>query len=172
MTNMSDGRAAETARRQQRVVKAIEAAVSSGEEVTVSSIARTARVDRSFFYRHRELLERIHAAASAPSPTDGIAAVSRASLQADLANTLERNSRLVLQVRRLEKGLSEALGERVWRDSGLGASVDIDQLQRQVVALQQQVVDLQDQLNERTEEVQAARAANRELTRALNHGQR
>lgn len=168
MKSMSEGRSEESARRRDRVLKAIAAAVGSGENVSVSAIARAARVDRSFFYRHRDLLERIHAAAAAPSPASEAAAVTRTSLQADLANTLERNSRLALRVRQLERRLSESLGEQVWRDSGLGASVDIDQLQRQITILQQQVVDLQSQLDERTEDLQAARAANRELTRALN----
>ncbi|MFZ3500344.1 DUF6262 family protein [Streptomyces sp. 5.8] len=165
---MSEGRSDETARRRERVLKAIAAAVGLGEDVSVSAIARAARVDRSFLYRHRDLLERIHAADAAPSPASEAAAVTRASLKADLANALERNSRLTLRVRQLERRLSESLGEQVWRDSGLGASVDIDQLQRQITTLQQQVVDLQGQLDERTEDLQAARAANRELTRALN----
>ncbi|MEV7440537.1 hypothetical protein AB0O22_05175 [Streptomyces sp. NPDC091204] len=122
---MREGLSEETARRRERVLKAIAAAV-------------------------------------------GAEAVTQASLQADLANALERNSRLTLRVRQLERRLSESLGEQVWRDSGLGASVDIDQLQRQITTLLQQVVDLQGQLDERTEDLQAARAANRELTRALN----
>nr|WP_309226226.1 DUF6262 family protein [Streptomyces lunaelactis] len=84
------------------------AAVGSGEEVSVSAIARAARVDRSFLYRHRDLLERIHAAAAAPSPASEARAVTRASLQADLANALERNSRLTLRVRQLERRLSES----------------------------------------------------------------
>ncbi|MFI1028290.1 DUF6262 family protein [Streptomyces sp. NPDC020951] len=165
---MSEGRSEQSARRRERVLRAIAAAVGAGEEVTVSAIARAARVDRSFLYRHRDLLERTHTAAVVPSPDSGAAAVTRASLQADLANALERNSRLTLRVRQLERRLSESLGEQVWRDSGLGASVDIDQLQRQIITLQQQAVDLQSQLDERTEDLKAARAANRELTRALN----
>ncbi|WP_405712485.1 DUF6262 family protein [Streptomyces xanthophaeus] len=168
MTSLSEGRSEETARRRERVLKAVAAAVGASEEVSVSAIARAARVDRSFFYRHRDLLERIHAAAASPSPASEAVAVTRASLQADLANALERNSRLTLRVRQLERRLSESLGEQVWRDSGLSASVDIDQLQRQITALHQQVVDLQGQLDERTDDLQAARAANRELTRALN----
>ncbi|MER5440099.1 DUF6262 family protein [Streptomyces sp. NPDC002790] len=169
---MSDGRESATTRRRQRVIGAINAAISHGEEVTVSAIARTARVDRSFLYRHRDLLERVHSVAVAPSASDGFAAVTRASLQADLANALERNARLALQVRRLEKRLSEILGNQIWHESGLGSPIDVDQLQRQIVTLEQQVVDQTSQLDERAEELQAARAANRELTRALNHGPR
>ena len=172
MTSLSEGRAADAARRRQRVIKAIDAAVKAGEEINVSAIARAARVDRTFFYRHRELLERIHSAAAAPSPAEGSAAVSRASLQTDLANALERNRRLTGRVRQMEKRLSQSLGEQVWRESGLGAPVDVDHLQREIVALQQRVVDLQGQLEERNEELQAARAANRELTRALNQNPR
>ncbi|MFI0814993.1 hypothetical protein ACH4TX_05275 [Streptomyces sp. NPDC021098] len=83
-------------------------------------------------------------------------------------NALERNARLTARVRQLENRLSQQLGEQAWRDSGLGASADIDQLQRQITALEQHVVDLKGQLEDRTEELQAARAANRELTRSLN----
>ncbi|MGW1871585.1 hypothetical protein ACWCPS_39500 [Streptomyces mauvecolor] len=78
-------------------------------------------------------------------------------MHAALSNALERNSRLPLRVRQLERRLSESLGEQVWHDSGLGASVDIDQLQRQISHLERQVVDLQSQLDERKEDLQAAR---------------
>ncbi|MFI1311069.1 hypothetical protein ACH4TS_12995 [Streptomyces albidoflavus] len=51
-----------------------------------------------------------------PPPTQvqegRLAAVSRASLQSDLANALERNTRLAARVRQLEKRLSEQLGEQ------------------------------------------------------------
>lgn len=103
MTSLSEGRSEETARRRERVLKAVAAAVGASEEVSVSAIARAARVDRSFFYRHRDLLERIHAAAASPSAASEAVAVTRASLQADLANALERNSRLTLRVRQLEQ---------------------------------------------------------------------
>ena len=59
--------------------------------------------------------------------------------------------------------LSELLGEQAWRASGLGAPTDIDQLQQRIVTLEQQVVDLRLQLEERDQDLAAARAANREL---------
>lgn len=96
-------------------------------------------------------------------------AVSRASLQTDLANALERNNRLAARVRQLEKRLSQSIGAKVWAESGLGAPVDIDQLQRRIALLEQEVTAKQGEVDERTEELEAARAANRELTRALNH---
>jgi chaperonin cofactor prefoldin len=94
--------------------------------------------------------------------------VSRASLQADLANAHARNSRLNARIQQLEKRLSEALGEQVWRESGLGAPADTEELQRQVTRLEQQNVDLAGRLEECQADLEAARSANRELTRALN----
>ncbi|WP_326720425.1 DUF6262 family protein [Streptomyces sp. NBC_00243] len=165
---MIDGKRADSARRRERVTQAIEAALTSGGDITVSGLARVARVDRTFLYRHRDLLERIHVAANTPADQGRVAAVSRASLQTDLANALDRNRRLTARVRRLEKRLSSSLGESVWAESGLGAPVDIDQLQRRIATLEQELVDQNNELEERTEELEAARAANRELTRALN----
>ncbi|MFF7647416.1 hypothetical protein [Streptomyces canus] len=73
-------------------------------------------------------------------------------------------------MRQMEKRLSEQLGEQAWSESGLGAPPDIDQLQRRIVLLEQEVAEKLGELEERTEELEVARAANRELTRALNQG--
>ncbi|WP_251065386.1 hypothetical protein [Streptomyces sp. ISL-44] len=94
---------------------------------------------------------------------------SAASLQTDLANALEANKRLTTRVRQLETRLSTQLGEDVWAESGLGASIDIDQLQRRITLLEQEIADKRGELEERSEELEAARAANRELTRSPNH---
>ncbi|SFG45696.1 DUF6262 family protein [Streptomyces mirabilis] len=168
MTSMTDGRRADSARRRERVLKALDALLRGDQDITVSGLARAARVDRTYLYRHRDLLERVHAAAAAPPEEGRIAAVSRASLRADLTNALERNRRLTVRVRQLEKRLSESLGATAWQESGLGASADIDHLQRRITLLEQDLADIRGQLEERTEELDAARAANRELTRALN----
>ncbi|WP_405990540.1 DUF6262 family protein [Streptomyces sp. NBC_00986] len=168
--HMIEGKRADSARRRERVLKAIDAALRSGEDITVSGLARAARVDRTFFYRHRDLLERVHTAAASPPPDGRQAAVSRASLQADLANALERNTRLTQRVRQLERRLSESLGDSAWADSGLGAPTDVDQLQRRIAMLEQELAEVRDQLDERNEELAAARGANRELTRAINQG--
>lgn len=169
MTNaMIEGKRADSARRRERVLKAIEAAATKGGAISVSGIARAARVDRAFLYRHRDLLERVRAAANTPAQDGQITAVSRASLHTDLVNALERNKRLAARVRQLENRLSAHLGEAVWAESGLGAPIDLDQLQRRIALLEQDVAATRDKLDERTEELEAARAANRELTRSLN----
>ena len=164
---MQAGRQADSARRRQRVIAAINQA---GTEISVAGIARAAAVDRTFLYRHRDLLEQIHAIeAAAPSGTGAGPAVTRASLQADLLAAHERAVRLSARVRQLEKRLSEALGEQAWRESGLGAPPDIDALTARIAQAEQQAADLRIQLADRDDELAAARAANRELMTRINH---
>ncbi|HMD95069.1 MAG TPA: hypothetical protein VKG80_20755 [Trebonia sp.] len=102
-----------------------------------------------------------------PSGTAG-PAVTCASLQADLLAAHERSARLDARIRQLENRLSEALGEQAWRESGLGAPADIDALSQTVTHLEQQAIDLRLQLEERGQDLAAARAANRELMAQLN----
>jgi len=157
------GRQADSARRRDRVLKAISAAATTGQEIS----ARAAGVDRTFLYRHRDLIEQIHAA-QAQAPSAAGPAVSHASLQADLLNAQQRAARLAGRVQQLEHRLSDLLGERAWRESGLGAPVGIDTLEQQNLALEQHIVDLRLQLEERDQDLAAARAANRELMAQLN----
>ncbi|MGW6689935.1 DUF6262 family protein [Streptomyces sp. NPDC054961] len=85
---MRDGRQADTERRRQRVATAVRNAAKNGPPISFSAIARQAGVDRSFLYRHRDLLEIVHAAELEPAAQDQASGspVSRASLQADLAH--------------------------------------------------------------------------------------
>jgi integrase len=166
---LAEGRQADSARRRQRVLKALNQAAASGGELSVSAIARAAQVDRTFLYRHRDLLEQLHTLAAQPPGSAGTGpAVTRASLQADLANAQARSSRLASRVQQLEKRLSETLGEQAWRQSGLGAPDDIEQLKARITTLEQQLTDLRLREEELTEELHAARAANRELMTRLN----
>jgi hypothetical protein len=167
---MTKGRQADSARRRQRVIAVINKAAADGTEISVSAIARAAAVDRTFLYRHRDLLGMIHALEAAPpaSGESAAPAVTRASLQADLLAAHERAIRLSARIQQLEKRLSERLGEQAWRESGLGAPADIDALAQNITRLEQQAADLRIQLEERGEELTAARAANRELMAQLN----
>ncbi len=167
---MMKGRQADSARRRQRVIAAISKASADGTEISVSGMARAAAVDRTFLYRHRDLLEKIHALETAPpSAGDGPGpAVTWASLQADLLAAHERAVRLNARVRQLEKRLSETLGEQAWRESGLAAPADIDALNQKISQLEQQVIDLRLQHEEQGDDLTAARAANRELMAQLN----
>jgi hypothetical protein len=163
------GRQADSARRRDRVIKAISAAAAADQEISASSIARAARVDRTFLYRHRDLIEQIRAAQTqAQAPSAAGPAVSHASLQADLLNAQQRAARLAVRVQQLEHRLSDLLGEHAWRESGLGAPADIDTLKQHNLTLEQHIVDLRVQLEERDQDLAAARAANRELMAQLN----
>lgn len=168
-SSMTDGRRADSARRRQRVIRAINDASSHGGELSVSAIARAAGVDRTFLYRHADLLAQVHVAQSAPAAAEnGGPAVSRASLQADLAGAQAQVGRQAAQIRRLEDKLSQMLGEHAWRESGLGMPEDIDRLKRRITDLEQAAVDLTRQLEERGQELDAARSANRDLIAQLN----
>jgi hypothetical protein len=167
---LAKGRQADSARRRQRVIAALSKAVSDGTEISVSGIARAAGVDRTFFYRHRDLLAQLHAMeATPPAAGDGNGpGVSRASLQTDLLTAGERAARLHSRVRQLEKRLSETLGEQAWRESGLGTPADVDALNHKIIHLEQHAIDLRLQLEEQGEDLAAARATNRELMAQLN----
>lgn len=170
MTTVSvKGRQAAYLRRWRQVTMAITAARAGGGEISVSAIARAARVDRTFVYRHRDLLEQIHAAISSPpGQPAGVPLVSRGSLQADLVNAHERNRRLAARIRQLETRLSGALGEQAWRESGLGAPEDIEALKRRITELEQELTGAGDRLDLAEQQLTAARAANRELMTQLN----
>ena len=167
---LRQGRQADSARRRQRVIATLSRAATDGTEISASGIARAAGVDRSFLYRHRDLLDQIHTLeATPPTPADtGGPAVTRASLQADLLAAGERAQRLNGRIRQLEKRLSEAIGETVWQESGLGVPADVDALNQTINQLEQQVLELRLQLDERDQDLAAARAANRELIAQLN----
>jgi hypothetical protein len=168
VTAMAEGRRADTARRRQRVIKALNDAAAHGADLTVAAIARTAGVDRTFLYRHRDLLGQVHALATQPASRTNSTTPSRASLQADLLAAQQRAVRMHTRVRQFEQRLSQLLGEKTWRESGLGAPDDIDELKARINHLEQQAVDLQIQLEERDQDLAAARAANRELMSQLN----
>jgi hypothetical protein len=168
---MIDGRRADSGRRRQRVLSALHNARDRGEQFSVSAIARAARVDRTFLYRHPDLLEQIHTAQAHTIVGDPRGrTVSRASLQTDLANAADRAARQAARIQQLEHKLAELLGEHAWHQSGLGAPSDTDHGRQRITDLEQQVVDLQRQLDERDRDLEAARAANRDLIVNLNRG--
>jgi cell division protein FtsB len=168
---LSAARRRDSTRRRQRVLGALERLAAAGEEISVAAVARAARVDRSFLYRHHDLRAAILTRAAQAQPDASLprsTQVSRQSLLADLANLRARNERLRRQVNKLARRLSEALGEEVFRASGLGGPDDTEELRRRVAELEQTVLDLRQQLEERTEELEAARTTNRDLMAEVN----
>ena len=168
-TALTESRRQDSAARRQRVINAVSRLAAAGDDLSISSVARAARVHRSFIYRHRDLHAAVHdQAVRDTTPTDGTRA-SRQALQTDLANALERSTRQTHRVSQLEKKLSHVLGEKAWRESGLGAPSDIDALQQSITILKQQLADITAQLAARDDDLDAARNANRELMAQLNH---
>ncbi|MFF8366834.1 hypothetical protein ACF05F_33135 [Rhodococcus erythropolis] len=162
-------RAADSDRRRNRVFKALDQLTTAGEEISVSSVARAAGVHRSLIHRHGDLHAAVIArAGQPPAQTTTGTQVSRKSLLADVANLTARNGRLSAHITRLERRLSETLGQTAWEASGLGAPADVETLTRRTTELEQQVLDLRGELAERDEDLEAARAANRELMAQLN----
>jgi Family of unknown function (DUF6262) len=168
---LAAARRQDSTRRRQRVLHALDRLAGAGEEISVAAVARAAGVDRSFLYRHHDLRAQILQRAAQAQPDTSLprsTQVSRQSLLADLANLRAHNERLRRQVTKLARRLSEALGEEVFRASGLGGPDDTEALRRQVAQLEQTAIDLRQQLQERTEELEAARATNRELMAEVN----
>jgi transposase-like protein len=158
----------DSTRRRQRVLDALSQLATAGHEISVSAVARAAGVDRSFLYRHHDLRAQIHAQATAPGTSPASTAVSRQSLHADLANLQEQNQRLRRQNLALTTRLSEVLGAEVFHASGIGHPGETGQLRSRIAELEQHVLDLRQQLQERTDELDAARAANRDLMALAN----
>jgi hypothetical protein len=155
--------------RRRRVLKALAELRAQAEEITISAVARRARVHRSFIHRHPDLRAAVLRAADGDPPGDvPSTGVSRRSLLADNANLREQNRRRAQQLHTLEDRLAELLGEQAFQRSGLGAPSDIAALQARVEQLQQQVLDLQRTLGERDEELAAAREAHRRLMAEVN----
>jgi hypothetical protein len=64
--------------------------------------------------------------------------------------------------------LSEILGEQVFHDAGLTRTDETSTLQKRVAELEQQLLNRRQDLQDRDDELAAARAANRDLMTRLN----
>ena len=168
---LAEARRRDVDHRRQRVRQALAEMRAQAAQITISSVAARARVHRSFIHRHPDLRAAVIAAAEDPaaSSLSGAGTVSRRSLLADNANLRERNRRLEHHARGLEQRLSELLGTQISQRTGLGAPDDAAALREQADSLRQQILDLRKTLEERDEELAAAREANRRLMTELNH---
>ncbi|SEO12754.1 hypothetical protein SAMN05216281_1383 [Cryobacterium luteum] len=153
------------------LVAALSETLGTGTSVSAADIARRAGVDRSFLYRHRDLIEQLHTIQSQPSddPTRGPTS-SRVSLIADLAAAHHRAKRLTDTVQQCEIQLSQELGHRAWRDAGLGGPADYDRLTSRITELEPVIIDFREALEQRNQDLAAARGANRELMTQINTG--
>ncbi len=99
-----------------RAKQAVERAVSSGEPVSISSLAAQAGVSRSWLYAEpslRDQLQSLHTEPRRPSTRRPTAhPASEASLRTRLDVALERTKRLAKDNERLRRQLAQALGEQ------------------------------------------------------------
>lgn len=161
---LNDSRRLDSQRRREKVVAALDQLANSGAEITVSAVSRAAGVHRSLIYRHPDLYAAvITKAAEPPAAAQTGPSASRPSLMADIANLTDRVRRQDVHIRQLEQRLADALGDQVWRQSGLGGPPDYAVLEKRISHLEQENADLQRQLAERNDDLVAARGANREL---------
>ena len=77
---MAEGRRADSSRRRERVLAALAEATIEGQAINVSEIARRAGVDRTFLYRHRDLLVQLHTLETLPPNSPPSSTVTRASV--------------------------------------------------------------------------------------------
>jgi len=154
-----------------QVLAALRAAADTGQPLTIASLARRAGVSRRFLYDHPELraeAER-HSAQAADHQAgliDASARVTTASLRADLANAKATNHRLNADLTGLRRRLGQSLGRDALAD--LDSTIDPARDHARTAELEQSLFDAEEQLTLRTEELDAARQINRELTARLN----
>jgi Family of unknown function (DUF6262) len=169
-TPLTKARREDVDRRLQRVRQALADMHADGSEITISAVAARARVHRSFVHRHPDLHAAVLKAAAGAtiSPSPAATAISHRSVLAENANLHEQNRRLAQQISDLEDRLSELLGQQAFDRSGLGAPASTAALRAELEAQRQAVMDLKKSLEEREEELAAAREANRRLMNQLN----
>jgi Family of unknown function (DUF6262) len=156
--------------RQQRVHQALAEMISDGSEITISSVAARARVHRSFIHRHPDLHAAVLGAASQTltAPSLASTAISHRSVLAENANLHQQNRRQAQHIRDLEDRLSELLGHQAFEHSGLGAATNTAALQAKINQQRQTVFDLTRTLEERDDELAAARETSQRLMAELN----
>ena len=174
---MRDARGRDTQHKHSLVLAALEAAVQAGLVPTIAAIARQAGVGRKFIYDHPDLRAEIELKAEQATRHQAnnmlaAARVTGASLRADLENSRAQNRRLQQRLRSLENRLSQLEGARLLADEMLPAEV-VEQLADQQLALratqlEQQLFETTETLRRTTEELEAARAINRELMQRVN----
>jgi hypothetical protein len=167
---LAQARRRDVDRRRQRVHQALADLHGEGAEITISSVAACARVHRSFIHRHPDLHAAVLTAAAQAltDPSPAATTISHRSVLAENANLHHQNRRLAQHIRDLEGRLSEMLGQQAFERSGLGAPTNTSALQAELEQQHQITLDLKRALEERGEELAAARETNRRLMTQLN----
>lgn len=177
---MREARRLDSEHKRALVLAATGAMLEAGRHPSIASIARQAGVGRKFIYDHPDLKADVELRAAQATRThagDLVAAarVTGASIRAELENARAQNHRLTSQVRLLENRLSKAEGAHLVADEllpdGILAELADRRLAERVTELDRQLFDAKEQLRRTTEDLEAARAINRELMQQANRTQ-
>ena len=128
-----------------------------------------AGVDRTFLYRHRDLLGQLHAPEAQPPHTSRHRAGRQPGLPASRPARRPGTRRPPRRPRPpARRPPVRCSASRPGTNQGSAPRADIDALQQKITHLEQQAIDLRLQLEERDQDLNAARAANRELMTQIN----
>jgi hypothetical protein len=155
-----------------RVLAALDTVIEGRQPLTIAALARRAGVSRRFLYDHPELrAEAERRSAQAADRQAGTmtasARVTMASLRADLANAKAVNHRLTIDLAALRRRLGQSLGRDALADLD-HAAIDPGADLARTAHLEQSLFEAGEELTRATEELDASRQINRELTASLN----
>lgn len=159
--------------KQQRVLETIEILGNSGARLTVSGVAKAARVSRSLIYNHPELLELIKSAAQDGYNNESIDSSAPLSLVVTNANLESIVRQQSEQIAILERRLSVLLGRSVVDelDSRFVDRGESEKDRREEIAtLEQKCTELEIQNRSLEEQLEAARNLNRRILKQNNLG--
>ena len=169
--------------KRRRAAEALAALVSGGESITFPAVARRAVVSVMLLYADEELARAIaevrdrqrQAGWDRAWHLPARALVTDQSLRVDLANAKEQVRRLTEEVEILRERLTRDLGAQADLARGRFDGSLLEQLERRASELEAEnsslrprVAALENELHDLGEDLQAARAMNRELMAGLN----
>jgi chromosome segregation ATPase len=169
--------------KRQRAADTVEAMEQTGEPISFPAVARRAGVSVSLLYADADLAARIAAVRDRQRQAGRERAwrlparslVTEQGLKAELANAKEQARRLAQEVTVLRDRLARQLGADADLARGQALSPLLDQLEQRAADLEsdnnrqrQRIARLEAEVRELTDNLEAARAMNRELMSGLN----
>jgi hypothetical protein len=180
---MNKARRRDGAAKRHRAAEAIGVMASTGEPISFPAVARQAGVSVTLLYADQDLARAVAEARDRQRqagrerawrlPTRAL--ITGQSLRVDLANTKEQARRLTEEVGLLRERLARNFGAEADMTRGRFDSSLLDQLEQRAaeletdnVVLRRRVGELDNEMHDLAEDLQTARAMNRDLMAELN----
>lgn len=169
--------------KRRQAIDALDTMVSAGERISFPAVARRAGVSVTLLYAEPALASCVAEARDRQRQAGrdrawripSRALVTEQSLRTDVANAKEQVRRLTEEVGLLRERLARDLGAKADIARGRLASPMLDQLEERAAeleaansSLRRRVAELENETHDLAEDLQAARAMNRELMSELN----